>query len=285
MLSIVKRHPKAFLLAVVVHLVFALLMGLSLHFKDLSHSAKPQVSVVEAVAVDEQQVVEELNRIKAAEQKRQQQAQQEVDRARALRQREEKRLATLKQQQQREQAAEQKRLARLKQEQQKLQQEQQKLQQEQQKLQEQRRAEEEQLKQAQAQRAREEKALQQLDKERKEEELKRKLAEEQQQAAAQNQARQSTIERYKSLIRDEVKKHWQPPPGVSAGMVCELRVRLLPSGEVIRVELLKSSGNSAYDRSVEAAVRQASPLPVPRVETGLFDEFRDLRFPFELVKR
>ena len=79
-----------------------------------------------------------------------------------------------------------------------------------------------------------------------------------------------------------MRKHWQIPPGAKAGMGCELRVRLLPSGEVIRVELVKSSGNSVFDKSVQIAVRQASPLPVPRVETGLFDVFRDLRFPFKL---
>ena len=87
------------------------------------------------------------------------------------------------------------------------------------------------------------------------------------------------------MIEAEVRKHWQIPPGAKAGMECELRVRLLPSGEVIRVELVKSSGNSVFDKSVQIAVRQASPLPVPKVETGLFDVFRDLRFPFKLEKK
>ena len=271
MLSFLKRHPRAFVLAVIVHIVFALIMGMSLHFTDLTHSSKPQVSVIEAVAVDEKQVAKELKRIKSAEQKQQRQIKREINRAKALRKKEERKLRALKQKQKKVKISEQKHLAKLKQEKQKLEQ--------------QRRKEEARLKKTQSDRAKEEKALQQLDKDRKEEDLKRKLAKEQQRIAEQNNKRQSTIDRYRSMIEAAVRKHWQIPPGARAGMGCELRVRLLPSGEVIRVELVKSSGNSVFDKSVQIAVRQASPLPVPRVETGLFDVFRDLRFPFKLEQK
>jgi colicin import membrane protein len=271
MLSFIKSHPRAFTLAVIVHIVFALMMGMSLHFTDLTYTPKPQVSVVEAVAVDEKQVAKELKRIKSAEQSKQRKLQQEIDRARAQRKKEERRLAALKRKQQQEHAAEQKRLAKIKAQKQKLEQE--------------RRAEEQRLKKTQSQRAEQEKALEQLDKTRKEEELKRKLAEEQQRIANQSKERQSTIDRYRSMIEAEVRKHWQIPPTARAGMGCELRVRLLPSGEVIRVEVVKGSGNSVFDKSVQKAVRDASPLPVPKVETGLFEVFRDLRFPFKLEKK
>ena len=268
MFAMVKRHPRAFLLAVIVHLVFLIVMGVSLHINDLSHTPRAQVSVVQAVAVDEKQVAHELKRLKSAEQKKQRQIKREIGRAQALRKKEERRLAALKQQQAKDKVVEQKHLA--------------KIQQAKQELERQRQMEEAGLKKAQSQRAVEEKALQQLDKDRKEEELQRKLAEEEQRVAQQNTKRQSTIDRYRSMIEAAVRKHWQIPPGAKAGMGCELRVRLLPSGEVIRVELVKSSGNSVFDKSVQIAVRQASPLPVPRVETGLFDVFRDLRFPFKL---
>jgi len=60
-----------------------------------------------------------------------------------------------------------------------------------------------------------------------------------------------------------------------------VRVRLLPGGEVMpgSVRVLRSSGNGAFDRSVESAVYKASPLPVP--SGGLFESFRDLRLEFE----
>lgn len=267
----IKRHPRAFLLAVMVHVIFAIFMGMSLHINSVSHVSRAKVSVVQAVAVDEKQVAHELNRIKSAEQQKQRQINNDISRAQAQRKKEQRRLAAIREKQQKEKQAEQKHLAQIKQQKQE--------------LERQRQQEENQLKKARAQRAAEEKALQQMDKERKEEDLKRQLADEQQRLAQQNKQRQSTIDRYRSMIEAAVRKHWQIPPGARAGMGCVLRVRLLPSGEVIRVEIVQSSGNTIFDKSVELAIRQASPLPVPKVETGLFDVFRDLRFPFKLESK
>jgi colicin import membrane protein len=41
----------------------------------------------------------------------------------------------------------------------------------------------------------------------------------------------------------------------------------IPGGEVTGVKILKGSGNSAFDRSVVAAINKASPLPQPRDPT------------------
>lgn len=267
----IKRHPRAFLLAVIVHVVFAVLMGMSLRFHAYTHTSKAKISVVQAVAVDEKQVAKELKRIKSAETHHQQKINNDIRRAQAKRRREERRLAALRDKQRQEKVAEQKRLAKIKQQKQE--------------LEKQRQQEEAQLKKARAQRAKEEKALQQMDKERKEADLKRQLADEQQRLAKQNQQRQSTIDNYISMIQAAVRKHWLIPPGARSGMGCEIRVRLLPSGEVVRVEIVKGSGNPLFDKSVVLAVRQASPLPVPKVETGLFDVFRDLKFPFKLESK
>jgi colicin import membrane protein len=43
--------------------------------------------------------------------------------------------------------------------------------------------------------------------------------------------------------------------------------------------VVESSGNIAFDRSVEAAVRKADPLPMPRSQR-LAALFRDLIFEF-----
>lgn len=64
-------------------------------------------------------------------------------------------------------------------------------------------------------------------------------------------------------------------------MSCEVMVRLIPSGDVIQVQLTRSSGDSTFDRSVENAVHKAAPLPVPPAESGLFDVFRELNFNLE----
>lgn len=64
-------------------------------------------------------------------------------------------------------------------------------------------------------------------------------------------------------------------------MKCKILVRLIPSGDVVSVRITQSSGNIAFDRSVEMAVNKASPLPVPKSDTGLFDHFREVEFVFD----
>ena len=64
-------------------------------------------------------------------------------------------------------------------------------------------------------------------------------------------------------------------------MKCTVRVRIIPGGEVVSVKTIKSSGNIAFDRSVEQAVQKASPLPVPDTGSGLFDNFREVEFVFD----
>ena len=99
---------------------------------------------------------------------------------------------------------------------------------------------------------------------------------------AERRALESTeVARYKELIRQRVSGSWLKPPDWPAGRSCEVRVRLVPGGEVVAANVTNSCGNAVLDRSVEAAVVRASPLPVP-VDTGLFDrEFRSFTFVFK----
>ena len=63
-------------------------------------------------------------------------------------------------------------------------------------------------------------------------------------------------------------------------MICSVSINLIPSGEVINVQFIKRSGNSAFDQSVYTAVKRASPLPLPPVELGLSDKFREITLNF-----
>jgi len=60
-----------------------------------------------------------------------------------------------------------------------------------------------------------------------------------------------------------------------------VEVRLLPGGDVVpgSVQVVQSSGNDAFDRSVVAAVYKATPLPVP--SGRLFEQFREPNFKFK----
>jgi colicin import membrane protein len=52
-----------------------------------------------------------------------------------------------------------------------------------------------------------------------------------------------------------------PRPGER--LKCTLFVRIDRTGTVQDVQVVESSGNAAFDRQAEIAVRKASPLPLP----------------------
>ena len=69
---------------------------------------------------------------------------------------------------------------------------------------------------------------------------------------------------YLGQIKDRIERNWLRPPGTASGLQCIARISQIPGGEVVQVEILTSSGNRIFDRSVEEAVFHASPLPVPK---------------------
>ncbi|MDX1252785.1 MAG: cell envelope integrity protein TolA [Gammaproteobacteria bacterium] len=105
---------------------------------------------------------------------------------------------------------------------------------------------------------------------------------------AEQQGRQAERERmagaeigkYTNLIKQKVDRNWLRPQNAREGLSCWLQVRLSPGGEVLVARVTQSSGDVAFDRSAEAAVYKASPLPVPQ-DASLFDEkFREFKFHF-----
>lgn len=72
-------------------------------------------------------------------------------------------------------------------------------------------------------------------------------------------------------IYSAVVANWSRPPSARNDMETRLRVELIPTGEVVAVTVLSSSGNTAFDRSAEAAVRKARRFEVPS-ETRLFEQ-------------
>jgi colicin import membrane protein len=77
-----------------------------------------------------------------------------------------------------------------------------------------------------------------------------------------NQEQDDLVSKYKKRIYDAIKREWSIPPK-SAELSAQVRIVLLPDGEVRSILFLKRSGNQAFDASIEAAIKKASPLPVP----------------------
>jgi len=106
--------------------------------------------------------------------------------------------------------------------------------------------------------------------------IQQKIVAEQKQTAAKTKQIQGDIDKYKALIIQAISQYWVPPPNLDQGIYCLLLVHVAPGGDVLSVDISRSSGNAALDRSAKTAVLKASPLQVPK-DSDLFDNFRLIR--------
>ena len=102
-------------------------------------------------------------------------------------------------------------------------------------------------------------------------------AEAQQMLDAQNAQQVRT---YQAGIYDLVRKNWSRPPSARNGMQARFVVELIPTGELLSVALVDSSGNAAFDRSAELAIRSAKRFSVPGDNTVFEENFRRFYFLF-----
>lgn len=84
---------------------------------------------------------------------------------------------------------------------------------------------------------------------------------------------------FKRRIRDKIARNLVNP-GADTGGYAELKIKLLPSGELISVEVQRSSGHQQADLAAVRAVQKSQPFPVPPNKLfRLFSEF-NLRIGF-----
>jgi len=258
---------RAFVYAVLVHIavVGLLIIGFRFSGGDLP---LPKGKPVQAVAVeDPEKRKQEDEKKRQAEDKRKQdeaRKQEEAERQRAEQARKEEQARKAEAERK---AEEQRRLV-----------QKQKEEAEKKRQAEAKRKHEEEQRRAEAERRKKEEAERRLAAE---ESLKQQIAaEERASAEAARAARAaSAADKYKALIRQKVSRNWNRPAGTKTGLKCVVRVRLVPGGEVLQATVVRSSGDTVFDRSVENAVYKAAPLPLPP-DPDLFDYFREIEFLF-----
>ena len=89
---------------------------------------------------------------------------------------------------------------------------------------------------------------------------------------------QTQLQQYMMQIDQAVENNWLRPATSSEEQSCEVIVTQTMSGDVIDVQLQSCTSDNAFQRSVERAVRKASPLPLPP-DPELFD--RKIQFTFK----
>lgn len=85
-----------------------------------------------------------------------------------------------------------------------------------------------------------------------------------------------------ATIRASVINRWTRPPSARNGMVSILSIQLVPTGEVVGVSVLQSSGNTAFDRSAMTAVERTGRFPeVAKLDNRTFEaNFRRFQLIF-----
>lgn len=250
-------YPFSVFLAVLMH---GLILGSLFLFQRVNSEVVDVVrpTVIKALLVEEnpqirnERVQQQVTQQRAEEQRRQEQARQEQARQEQARQ-EQARQEQARQEQARQEEArrqEEQRQAAVRQQQQREQQEREQREREQQERerQEQQRREQERQEQQRAEEQR-----------RQEEQRQQELARQQEAAAsaarelAETEAEQ--VMAYTAIIHDLVQRNWSRPPSARNNMTVVIRIRLVPTGDVVDVEIVRSSGDAAFDRSAESAVR------------------------------
>jgi colicin import membrane protein len=105
-------------------------------------------------------------------------------------------------------------------------------------------------------------------------ELERLAREQSSREAQTNQlaGEQLIVSEYVTIIRRVISQNWQIPPSARNGMTAAVQIRVVPTGEVVNVFILESSGNPTFDRSVLQAVERVERFPeLQDLETGVFE--------------
>ncbi len=87
---------------------------------------------------------------------------------------------------------------------------------------------------------------------------------------------------YAGYIRQRVAQQWSRPPSTRPDMQVVLAIQMVPTGQVVGVSVVKSSGHEPFDRSAKRAVTKVGKFPkLVDVPPRVFEEyFRRMTFTF-----
>ena len=68
------------------------------------------------------------------------------------------------------------------------------------------------------------------------------------------------VSEYSGLIIQAIQSAWIKPKNIQDGLICDLRMTINKNGRVIKVDLIKSSGNIRFDNSALRAISRVETL-------------------------
>ncbi len=97
---------------------------------------------------------------------------------------------------------------------------------------------------------------------------------------AEGGAKLGEMDKYKLLIQRKIQQNVNKQLCGTSPLELQFEIGLMPTGELIgNPKMLKSSGIPVCDESVERAIFQSQPLPVP-TDIDLFSKFKNLKLNF-----
>lgn len=87
---------------------------------------------------------------------------------------------------------------------------------------------------------------------------------------------------YEEALIERVQQNWSRPPSARNGLEVVLEVNMLPTGVVTGLRIVRSSGDPAFDRSAEQAVKRVDRFTeAMQIPPDIFEKyFRVFRFTF-----
>ena len=83
---------------------------------------------------------------------------------------------------------------------------------------------------------------------------------------------QSEISRYSSIIKRQVMSQWKKPNAATGNLITEIRITLVPTGEIINVKIIKGSGLKSFDDSALTAIARVGSFEDLQMPSSLFEK-------------
>ena len=82
---------------------------------------------------------------------------------------------------------------------------------------------------------------------------------------------ESEISKYSSIIKQQVMSQWKKPSAAKGDLTTEIRITLVPTGEIIKTEIIKGSGIKSFDDSALTAIASVGSFEDLQMPSNLFE--------------
>ena len=82
---------------------------------------------------------------------------------------------------------------------------------------------------------------------------------------------QSDISKYSSIIKQQVMSQWKKPRVITTDLTTEIRITLVPTGEIVATKIIKGSGIKSFDDSAITAIARVGSFEELQMPSNLFE--------------